>query len=75
MFSSFLSSPICDTTPRGVLTFQTSLLSAAQKHIAARPGRGERAREKENLNGFEIRPDLIGINGVTNVRVSDAGGG
>lgn len=59
-----------------MLTFQTSLLSAAQKHIAARRrGGGERVREKENLNGFEIRPDLIGINGVTNVRVSDAGGG
>ena len=45
-----------DTAGR-VLTFQTSLLFATQEHVA---GGGR----------FEIRPDLIGINKVTNVRVS-----
>lgn len=53
---SLCSSVRQDTAGR-VLTFQTSLLFATQEHVAG----GER---------FEIRPDLIGINKVTNVRVS-----
>lgn len=56
---------VFDTTPRGVLTFQTSLLFARQ----------ESTQPVGREAGFQIRPDLIGINKVTNVRVSDGGAG
>lgn len=63
-----------------LLTFQTSLLfgvhgpgqhSPTEKRgMGKRASERERSREWKSLGRLEIRPDLIGIKGVTNVRVS-----